>query len=196
MLRLVVLSTALHFDLRLRELTFVLTFSRLQEKVYRNIVSSRKQCNQNIPVLLFILAFKAGTLSWLFLSMFIISYWRSKTDNITESDYSDGRLLTKKGRARSLRPLDEFFIVMCRLRQGFPEDHLAQLFNVSASTVSGIFITWVNFMFSKFGQINIWPSRKVIDTMPESFKGRYKSTRVIIDCTEVRCQMPSSLQLN
>lgn len=111
----------------------------------------------------------------------------------TESDYSESRLLTKKGRARSLRPLDEFLIVMCRLRQGFLEDHLAQLFNVSASTVSRIFITWVNFMFCKFGQINIWPSRKVIDTMPKSFKGRYKSTRVIIDCTEVRCQMPSSL---
>ena len=87
-------------------------------------------------------------------------------------------------------------MVMCRLRQGFPEDHLAQLFNVSASTVRRIFVTWVNFMFFKFGQINIWPSRKVIDTMPKSFKGRYKSTRVIIDCTEVRCQMPSSLQLN
>ena len=87
-------------------------------------------------------------------------------------------------------------MVMCRLRQGFPEDHLAQLFNVSASAISRIFITWVNFMFFKFGQINIWPSRKVIDTMPESFKGRYKSTRVIIDCTEVICQMPSSLQLN
>ena len=85
---------------------------------------------------------------------------------------------------------------MCRRRQGFPEDHLGQLFNVSASLVSRIFITWVNFMFFKFGQINIWPSRKVIDTMPKSFKGRYKSTRVIIDCTEVRCQMPSSLQLN
>ena len=124
-----------------------------------------------------------------------ISYWRSTTDNNT--DYGEDDLLTKKGRARSLRPIDEFFMVMCRLRQGFPEDHLAQLFNVSASTVSRIIITWVNFMFFKFGQINIWPSRKVIDTtMPESFKGKYKSTRVIIDCTEVRCQMPSSLQLN
>ena len=85
---------------------------------------------------------------------------------------------------------------MCRLRQGFPEDHLAQLFNESASTVSRIFITWVNFMFFKFGQINIWPSRKVINAMPEPFKGRYKSIRVIVDCTEVRFQMPSSLQLN
>ena len=32
--------------------------------------------------------------------------------------------------------------------------------------------------------------------MPEAFKAKYKSTRVIIGCTEVRCQMPSSLQLN
>ena len=85
---------------------------------------------------------------------------------------------------------------MCRLRQRFPEDHPTQLFNVSASTVSRIFITWVNFMFFKFGQMDIWPSRKVINKMLKSFKGRYKSTRVIIDCTEVRCQMPSSLQLN
>ena len=52
-------------------------------------------------------------------------------------------------------------------------------------------------MYFKFGQINIWPSRDVIDrTMPEAFKKKYSSTRVIIDCTEVRCQMPSSLQLN
>ena len=86
-------------------------------------------------------------------------------------------------------------MVMCRLRQRFPEDHLANLFNVSTPTMSRIFITWVNFMYSKFGQINIWPSRETINTtMPESFKSKYKSTRVIIDCTEIRCQMPSSLQ--
>ena len=128
-----------------------------------------------------------------------ISYWRSSATGIT-SDYSEVQTdesLTKKGRARTLKPIDEFFIVMCRLRQGFPEDHLAHLFNVSTSTVSRIFITWINFMYFKFGQINIWPSRKLVDaTMPETFKIKYKSTRVIIDCTEVKCQMPSSLQLN
>ena len=32
--------------------------------------------------------------------------------------------------------------------------------------------------------------------MPEDFKKKYASTRVIIDCTEVRCQMPSSIHLN
>ena len=103
-----------------------------------------------------------------------------KNCNNTESDYIEGRPLIKNGRARSLRPLDEFFIVMRRLRQGFLEDHLAQLFKVSASTVCTIFITWVNFMFFKFGQMNIWPIRKVMNAMPKSSKGRYKSTRVIM----------------
>ena len=52
-------------------------------------------------------------------------------------------------------------------------------------------------MYLKLGQINIWPARKIVDqTMPEDFKVKYKYTWVIIDCTEIRCQMPSSLQLN
>lgn len=52
-------------------------------------------------------------------------------------------------------------------------------------------------MYLKFAQINIWPSREVITkTMPEVFKDKYPSTRVIIDCTEIKCEMPSSLLLN
>ena len=86
---------------------------------------------------------------------------------------------------------------MCRLIEGLPEEHLAHLFKVSVSTVSRVFITWLNFMYLGLGQINIWPSRTVIDiTMPEDFKEKYSSTRVIIDYMKVRCQMPSSLQLN
>ena len=51
-------------------------------------------------------------------------------------------------------------------------------------------------MYLKFGQINIWPSQRLVrDTMPEIFKGKYPYTRVIIDCTEVRYEMPGSLLL-
>ena len=112
-------------------------------------------------------------------------------------DESEGEPSRKLGRPRNLRPIDEYFAVMCRLRQGLPEEHLAHLLKVSLSTVSRVFITWLNFMYLRLGQINIWPSRTAIDkTMPEDFKKKYSSTRVIIDCTEVRCQIPSSLQLN
>ena len=43
----------------------------------------------------------------------------------------------------------------------------------------------------------MWPSRAQVDQhMPADFKDKYPSTRVIIDCTEIRCQMPKSLRLN
>ena len=52
-------------------------------------------------------------------------------------------------------------------------------------------------MYLKLGHINIWPSREPTDeTMPQDFKAKYPSTRVIIGCTEVPCEMPSSLLLN
>ena len=103
----------------------------------------------------------------------------------------------KQGRLRTLTPSEEFFLVMCRLRLGFAEIHLAHLFKISQSTVSSIFVSWINFLYLKFDQINIWPSRKVVDkSMPEAFKEKYPSTKVRIDCTEVRCQMPGSRLLN
>jgi len=59
------------------------------------------------------------------------------------------------------------------------------------------FISWINFMYLRFGTINIWPTLDEIDkAMPEDFKAKYPKTRVILDCTELKCQMPSSLLLN
>lgn len=122
-----------------------------------------------------------------------IRYWNSSNTNFSSSDPS----VDKGGKPRALRPLDEYFLTMCRLRQGFHEEHLAHLFGISLSTVSRVFISWINFMFLKLGGINLWLSRQAINnTMPEDFKKKYSSTRVIIDCTEIKCQMPSSLQLN
>lgn len=58
------------------------------------------------------------------------------------------------------KPLDKFIVVMCRLRQGFHEEHLANLFGVSTATIGHILISWINFMYLKLGQLNIWPSRE------------------------------------
>ena len=106
-------------------------------------------------------------------------------------------LTPKQGRPRLLHPKEELFIVLCRLRQGFPEENLSHLYGITQATISRLIITWVNFMYVRFKDISMWPSReKVNEHMPEQFKEKYPSTRVIIECTEVRCQMPSSLRLN
>ena len=78
-----------------------------------------------------------------------------------------------------------------RLRLGLFEEDLADRFGVHPSTVSLIFITWVNFLYFKFKDISLWPSSaKVQQHMPACFK-KYPTTRVIIDATEVQIVQPS-----
>ena len=127
-----------------------------------------------------------------------IRFWRSVPKDVDPEYYDrEPELGVAPGRPRTLTAKEEFFLVMCRLRQGFAERHLGNLFNISQPTVSRIIISWINFMYLKLGQLNIWPSRKVVDDyMPHDFKSKYPHTRVIIDCTELKCQMPSSLLLN
>ena len=50
-------------------------------------------------------------------------------------------------RPRILGPKDEFFLTICRLRQGFKEEHLGHLYSVSQTTFSRMKISWINFMF-------------------------------------------------
>ena len=127
-----------------------------------------------------------------------INYWYGATDSdATASGSTCDKTTRPAGRPRQLRPREEFFLTLCRLRQGFPEQHTAHLFGIHLSTVSRIINTWINFMYLKFSPIPLWPSRDMVNsTMPDDFHAKYPSTRVIIDCTEVKCQAPSSLFLN
>ena len=114
-----------------------------------------------------------------------------------DSEEEENVTTAKKGRPRKLKPVEEFFIMLCCLRRGFSERHLAHLYGVAQSSVSRLFVSWINFMYLKFGQVCIWPSKSVVQaTMPADFKEKFPSTRVIVDCTEVFCEMPSSLLLN
>jgi len=102
----------------------------------------------------------------------------------------------KKTRSRKLSPSNQFFLFLCRIKLGLFEMDLARRFNISVSTVSNIIISWANFCYLRLGTLNIWPSREMVDkSMPSSFKMKYPSTRAIIDCTEIKVNMPSSLLL-
>ncbi|CAG2207149.1 unnamed protein product [Mytilus edulis] len=93
--------------------------------------------------------------------------------------------------------IDQFFLFLCRVRQGLSEQDLAVRFNISQSSVSRILITWANYLYCMLGSLPLWSSRAAIDeSMPQSFKDTYPKTRVILDCTEIRVQTPSSKVLN
>ena len=119
-------------------------------------------------------------------SVSCLKYWGSKAITST---------VEPRGAPCALSPLNEFILVLCRLRCGLLEEDLAFRFGISQSTVSRIFTTWINFSYCKFKEIHIWPSREQIDHfMPQLFKEFYPSTRCIIDATEVFIQAPSNPQ--
>ena len=70
-----------------------------------------------------------------------INYWLSGKDvDCTPKS-------VKQVRPRTLKTVDDVFLILCKLRQGFADLHLAQLFNISQPTLSRIFISWINFLY-------------------------------------------------
>lgn len=95
-----------------------------------------------------------------------------------------------------LQPTDQLLLFLQKLRVGSLDLDLADRFNVSPSTVSRYMITWSNFLYVILGSQPLWPSRQAVDRfMPEAFRKLFPKTRVVIDCTEIAMQSPSSLVL-
>lgn len=118
-----------------------------------------------------------------------LTYWDSGR-RLAESEMAAP--LYKKGRNRALPPLEEFFLVLVRLRVGLLEKDLAYRFGVSPSTVPRIWRTWMSFLYLQFKHIPLWPSRQLVNAyMPKCFRDAYPSTRVILDATEIRIQKPT-----
>ena len=101
----------------------------------------------------------------------------------------------KRGPKRIFTAEQEFFLVLVRLRLGLLEEDIAFRTGISTSHFSRIWITWLDFLHSKFRTYPIWPSKAaVIRMMPKCFKEVYPTTRVIIDCTEIYVEKPSSVR--
>lgn len=117
--------------------------------------------------------------------------------NYWGSGFSEERPLgiEKRGPSRKLKPIDELFLVLYRLRCNVLEKDLGDRFGLHPSSVSRILTTWINFLYHTLKQLPIWASREAVTkTMPACFMAHYPRTRVIIDCTELFIQMPSSFR--
>ncbi|KAI4903067.1 hypothetical protein NFI96_026326, partial [Prochilodus magdalenae] len=94
-----------------------------------------------------------------------------------------------------LTPIDEMFLILIYLSVGLKQRDLGHRFFIHRTTVSRIIITWANFLYTLLGSVCIWMPPEVIKAhLPKEFS-RYPDTQVVIDCTELRCQTPSSLLL-
>lgn len=67
------------------------------------------------------------------------------------------------------------------------------MFSVSEFSVSNIVITWINFMYRQWNELNILPSRALTSFfMPDDFQNKFPSTRVIIDGMECAIKKPKN----
>ena len=92
---------------------------------------------------------------------------------------------------------DQFLLVLMRLRLGLLVHDLADRFQISTCICSNIFSTWVRFLSKCLGNaLIVWlPKEVIMSHIPQCFKGYYRNTRCIIDCTEVFIERPKSLDV-
>ncbi len=97
-----------------------------------------------------------------------------------------------KYKSQKLSPEDEFLLLLMKLRLNKDDKELAYFFRISPPTVGKVFKTWLNFVYFQLRELNIWPTRAVIDCfMPDDFRAKFPNTRTILDGTEIPIEKPS-----
>lgn len=94
--------------------------------------------------------------------------------------------------------LEQFFLFLVRVKQGFPVEDLAVKFRVSRPVLS-VECFWRGpiSLYFLYGQIPICPSKaQVKANLPECFKTAYPDTCAILDCTEIKVRRPTAKVLN
>ena len=96
---------------------------------------------------------------------------------------------------QKLRPIDEFLLFLMYLSVGFPLRDLAERFNIHRTTAGRIITTWTHFLYCLLGSKRLWVPPEVVRAhLPPEFAA-FADTQVVLDCTEIFCQTPSSLLL-
>ncbi|RVE44234.1 hypothetical protein evm_011133 [Chilo suppressalis] len=101
--------------------------------------------------------------------------------------YSSGCVMS----GRALTPANEFLLTVVKLRRNMINKELAFKIDISEPLVRRIFITWINFLYCQFKELNIWVPFQTANQNAK-FKGRKCTSIVIIDCTEIKIDQPKN----
>jgi Helix-turn-helix of DDE superfamily endonuclease len=66
------------------------------------------------------------------------------------------------GSVKEFALLDQFLLVLMKLRRHSTYLELSRLFSISERDVFNIFFTWIRFMSLQWHEISIWPSQEVV----------------------------------
>ena len=122
-----------------------------------------------------------------------MQYWKGEKSLKESQPYQTDDNRNKPGPSRKLPALEEFLLVLMRLKAGLFVQDLADRFGISISSVSRICITWINFLYYELKDLFPFPSQELVrKNMPKEF-AQYPTTRIILDCTELFIQRPSAM---
>ena len=124
-----------------------------------------------------------------------VHYWQGpKSGNKKDLFYQSHTIREKPGPKRKLPLINEFFLVLVRLKVGLFLGDLSDRFCISTGLLSKLFTTWINFLYLELPLLFPFPSQTLIrKQMPKQFKA-YPTTRIIIDGTEIFIEVPSSMK--
>lgn len=121
-----------------------------------------------------------------------MQYWKGEKLLKESQPYQVEDNRKKPGPSRKLSYLDEFLLVLMRLKAGLFVQDLADRFGISTSLVSRICITWINLLYVELKDLFPFPAQELVrKNMPQEF-AQYATTRIILDCTEL-IQRPSAM---
>nr|XP_047129540.1 uncharacterized protein LOC124809473 [Hydra vulgaris] len=125
---------------------------------------------------------------------FISPYVKKRLNSVPVKRTVSGKL-KKVGRAKKLCSQDEFLLTLMKLRLGLFNKDLASRFNISISTCSKIFHSWIRTLAEVCKHLIFVPDLGTLNaTSPLRFK-KYNNLPAIIDCSEVFIQTPRNLEL-
>jgi hypothetical protein len=130
--------------------------------------------------------------NWLSAKASSMRYWKGSKNTTDPVDTNK----TKPGPSRKLSLEQEFLLTMMRLRLALLLPDLAFRFCIGVTTVSITFSTWIKLMSKELKWLIMWPSKlDTRKTLPVCFRKWFPKVRTIIDCTEIKIETPSALDI-
>nr|XP_049693818.1 uncharacterized protein LOC126054061 [Helicoverpa armigera] len=90
-----------------------------------------------------------------------------------------------------LNPCDQFLLVLIKLRRNMLFTELAFRSKIDKTVLSNIFITWINYLYCKLKELNVWVPKQCIDKNMKYY-GKINPCTVIVDCTEIKIEKPKN----
>lgn len=119
-----------------------------------------------------------------------INLWRGGKNNQNTKPFNEKKSVDR----RQLSFHEELYLVLVKLKTGFSNQELQKFFQISDSSISMIFTTYVNLLAIELKHLFQMPDVALDESDILPCYREYDGLKVVLDCTEVWTEQSSQLQ--